>query len=139
MVLVDKSGEIDARVFDKVEELEPAFSTGDFVLVRGNVIAFHGKPQVVIEAVEKLDAGPLDPQEFEPPAAPPDAVPAADRLRPAYVAPRLPSPAARRLTRLTGRGLAAVGAAVMVVGGLLFFVAVPAIARRCGCIRNRAD
>ncbi|MCY1076816.1 3'-5' exoribonuclease YhaM family protein [Archangium lansingense] len=71
VVLVDKSGEIDARVFDKVEPLESTFSTGDFVLVRGNVIAFHGKSQVVIEALEKLDPEPLDPKEFEPPAAPP--------------------------------------------------------------------
>ncbi|HYO66124.1 MAG TPA: HD domain-containing protein [Archangium sp.] len=68
LVLVDKSGEIDARVFDKVEALEPTFSTGDFVLVRGSVIGFHGKSQVVIEALEKLDPEPLDPKEFEPPA-----------------------------------------------------------------------
>ncbi|KFA94316.1 HD domain-containing protein [Archangium violaceum] len=68
VVLVDKSGEIDARVFDKVEALEPTFSPGDYVLVRGNVIGFHGKSQVVIEALEKLDPEPLDPKEFEPPA-----------------------------------------------------------------------
>src|SRR5690242_16662661 len=68
VVLVDKSGEIDARVFDKVDALEPTFSTGDYVLVRGNVIAFHGKSQVAIEALEKLDPEPLDPREFEPPA-----------------------------------------------------------------------
>jgi 3'-5' exoribonuclease len=68
VVLVDKSGEIDARVFDKVEALESTFSTGDYVLVRGSVIGFHGKSQVVIEALEKLDPEPLDPKEFEPPA-----------------------------------------------------------------------
>ncbi len=71
VVLVDKSGEIDARVFDNVEALESTFNVGDYVLVRGNVISFHGKSQVVIEAVEKLDPEPLDPKEFEPPTAPP--------------------------------------------------------------------
>ena len=68
LVLTDKSGEIDARVFDKVEALEPAFAAGDYVLVKGHAIAFHGKTQVVIEALEKLDPEPLDPKEFEPPA-----------------------------------------------------------------------
>ncbi|HZH78076.1 MAG TPA: OB-fold nucleic acid binding domain-containing protein, partial [Archangium sp.] len=73
VVLVDKSGEIDARVFENVEALEPAFNVGDYVLARGNVISFHGKSQVVIEGLEKLDPGPLDPKEFEPPATPPAA------------------------------------------------------------------
>ncbi|ATB47165.1 OB-fold nucleic acid binding domain-containing protein [Corallococcus macrosporus] len=71
--LVDKSGEVDARVFDKVDTLEPLFQPGDFVLVQGNVIQFHGRTQVVVEAVERLDPEPLDPKEFEPPPAPPPA------------------------------------------------------------------
>ncbi|QRK07806.1 HD domain-containing protein [Archangium violaceum] len=86
VVLVDKSGEIDARVFDKVEALEPAFATGDYVLVRGNVIAFHGKVQVVIESLERLDPEPLDPKEFEPPAAPAPA-PAEQAPAPKAAAP----------------------------------------------------
>ncbi|NTX50816.1 OB-fold nucleic acid binding domain-containing protein, partial [Myxococcus sp. CA039A] len=60
MTLVDKSGEVDARVFDKVDALEPAFQSGDFVLVQGNVIQFHGRTQIVVEAVERLDPEPLD-------------------------------------------------------------------------------
>ena len=47
--LVDKSGEVDARIFDKVDALEPVFQPGDFVLVQGNVIQFHGRTQVVVE------------------------------------------------------------------------------------------
>ncbi|NVJ14847.1 OB-fold nucleic acid binding domain-containing protein [Myxococcus sp. AM010] len=71
--LVDKSGEVDARVFDNVDALEPVFQPGDFVLVQGNVIQFHGRSQIVVEAVERLDPEPLDPKEFEPPPAPPAA------------------------------------------------------------------
>jgi 3'-5' exoribonuclease len=70
-VLADKSGEVDARVFERADELDAAFASGDYLLVEGNVIAFHGKPQVVIEKLEKLDPEPLDPKEFEPPPAPP--------------------------------------------------------------------
>jgi len=72
--LVDRTGELDARVFDKVDELESVFAEGDYLLVEGGVIAFHGKPQLVIEKLEKLDPEPLDPAEF---AAPPAA--AADK------------------------------------------------------------
>ncbi|WP_420042693.1 OB-fold nucleic acid binding domain-containing protein [Cystobacter fuscus] len=82
LVLTDKSGEIDARVFDKVDALEPTFSTGDYALVHGHVIAFHGKTQVVIEALEKLDPEPLDPKEFEPPPAPPPRPPPPPRSPP---------------------------------------------------------
>jgi 3'-5' exoribonuclease len=68
--LVDRTGELDARVFDKVDDLEGAFAEGDYLLVEGNVIAFHGKPQLVIEKLEKLDPEPIDPAEFTPgPAA----------------------------------------------------------------------
>jgi 3'-5' exoribonuclease len=74
--LVDRTGELDARVFDKVDELEPTFAEGDYLLVEGNVIAFHGKPQLVIEKLEKLDPEPLDPAEFAPPPAPLGTVPA---------------------------------------------------------------
>jgi len=98
VVLVDKSGEIDARVFDKVEALEPTFSTGDFVLVRGSVIGFHGKSQVVIEALEKLDPEPLDPKEFEPPAreeqpAPKAAAPAREEQAAPKAREEQPAPA----------------------------------------------
>src|SRR3954467_11963767 len=64
--LLDRTGELDARVFDKVDELEGAFAEGDYLLVEGNVIAFHGKPQLVIEKLEKLDPEPIDPVEFTP-------------------------------------------------------------------------
>ncbi|NOK18263.1 HD domain-containing protein [Corallococcus carmarthensis] len=69
--LADKSGTVDARVFDKVDALETVFQSGDYVLVQGSVIVFHGRTQVVVEAVERLDPEPLDPKEFEPPPAPP--------------------------------------------------------------------
>lgn len=69
VTLVDRTGELDARVFEKVDELEPAFAEGDYLLVEGNMIAFHGKPQLVIEKLEKLDPEPIDPAEFTPPPA----------------------------------------------------------------------
>ncbi|WP_338867116.1 3'-5' exoribonuclease YhaM family protein [Myxococcus stipitatus] len=83
MSLADKSGEVDARVFDKVDALEPAFQSGDYVLLTGSVIQFHGRTQIVVETVERLDPEPLDPKEFEPPPAPPPEAKAAAEAKPA--------------------------------------------------------
>ncbi len=81
--LVDKSGEVDARIFDQVDALEPVFQVGDYVLVQGNVISFHGRTQVVVEALERLDPEPLDAKEFEPPPAPPAEAKPAPEAKPA--------------------------------------------------------
>jgi len=69
LVLADRTGEIDARIFDGIEQLEPQFAVGDYVLVQGEVISFHGKPQILISSLERLDPEPIDPKEFEPPHA----------------------------------------------------------------------
>ena len=67
--LGDRTGEVDARVFEQVEALEPTFVVGDYVLVRGHVTQFQGHPQVVLEKVDRLDPEPIDPAEFEVPVA----------------------------------------------------------------------
>ncbi|HSP19913.1 MAG TPA: OB-fold nucleic acid binding domain-containing protein, partial [Myxococcaceae bacterium] len=46
--LGDRTGEVDARVFEQVDALEPAFQAGDLVLVRGHVTQFQGKPQILL-------------------------------------------------------------------------------------------
>jgi len=71
--LVDKTGQIDARVFENVEPAEAAFSTGDYLLVQGKIGMFHGKLQLVIDRLERLDPEPIDPTEFEY-VAPPEPV-----------------------------------------------------------------
>jgi 3'-5' exoribonuclease len=88
--LGDRTGEVDARVFEQVDTIEPTFQTGDLVLVRGHVTQFQGKPQVLLEQVDRLDPEPIDPAEFEvPPAPPPPApsAPAAQSGTPAAVKP----------------------------------------------------
>lgn len=62
--LADKTGEVDARVFDRVAEVEGTFEPNDYILVEGHVITHQGKLQVVIDKLEKLDPEPIDPKEF---------------------------------------------------------------------------
>ena len=73
--LGDRTGEVDARVFEQVDALEPTFQAGDLVLVRGHVTHFQGKPQILLEAVDRLDPEPIDPAEFEVPPPPPAPTP----------------------------------------------------------------
>jgi 3'-5' exoribonuclease len=105
--LGDRTGEVDARVFDRVDAIEPTFQSGDLVLVRGHVTHFQGKPQILIEQVERLDPEPIDPAEFEVPPPAPVPTPAAPSTQPA-AAPAQPR-AAHETPRPTADGARAVG------------------------------
>ncbi len=64
VTLHDKTGAVDARVFENVDAAGAAFAPGDYLLIKGRVGSFHGKTQVVIDALERLDPGPIDAAEF---------------------------------------------------------------------------
>jgi RecG-like helicase len=63
--LCDKSGVVDGRVFDNVDAADAAFQAQDYLLLVAKVGHFHGKPQLVIEQLERLDPTPIDASEFE--------------------------------------------------------------------------
>jgi 3'-5' exoribonuclease len=77
LTLQDRTGEVDARIFENVEAAEAAFAEGDFLLVQGHTITWQKKLQVVIDQLEKLDPTPLDPAEFTPAAPAPESAEAA--------------------------------------------------------------
>ena len=64
--LVDRTGEIEARSFDRVEELAALFEENDLVEVEGLIGSFQGKPQLRVESVAKVDpaAAGLDAADF---------------------------------------------------------------------------
>lgn len=72
LTLQDRTGQVDARVWDRAEEIGALFEQGDRVRIRGQVASFQGKPQITIEELEKVE-GEFDPQEFEftPPTSAP--------------------------------------------------------------------
>ncbi len=99
LTLVDRTGEVDGRVFDNVEAADQAFSPDDYLLVKGKVGQFHGKSQVVIDRLERLDPGPIDAAEFAfTPAPPPEKPAPAAKEHEAAPAPKLHL--SRRLARL---------------------------------------
>ena len=82
--LVDRTGEIEARSFDRVEEFSALFEEKDLVEVEGAIGTFQGKPQLRFESVVKVDpatAG-IDAADFAwvPPPEPrkPEKAPADD-------------------------------------------------------------
>lgn len=54
MSLADKTGTIDARVWDNVEELKAKCETGDYILVQGFVQTFQGRKQLIVSQISKL-------------------------------------------------------------------------------------
>lgn len=64
LTLVDRTGSIDGRVFDNVDAADQAFSVDDYLLVKGKVGQFKGQTQLVVDRLERLDAGPIDAAEF---------------------------------------------------------------------------
>ena len=79
LTLVDRTGEVDGRVFDNVDAADQAFSADDYLLVKGKIGQFHGKSQVVIDRLERLDPGPIDAAEFAFTPAPSVLVSAPER------------------------------------------------------------
>jgi 3'-5' exoribonuclease len=90
--LGDRTGEVDGRVFERVEALENSFQLDDYVLVKGQVVSFHGKPQVIAESLERLDPEPIDASEFAVPVPPIPEAPPPQAARPAFPAPAAAKP-----------------------------------------------
>ena len=53
--LVDRTGEIEARSFDRVDEFSALFEERDLVEVEGAIGSFQGKPQLRFESIVKVD------------------------------------------------------------------------------------
>lgn len=64
--LMDKSGDIDAKLWDNVELLDKQFDKDDFVSVRGKASVYMNKMQVVIAEIARLNEEELSLADFLP-------------------------------------------------------------------------
>lgn len=69
--LMDRSGEIEGRVWDRVEELSGRFDKDDFVRVAGKASVYLGKMQLVVQRLEKIDEQDVDLGDYLPVSARP--------------------------------------------------------------------
>ena len=67
ITLRDRTGDLDARIWEQTEERDAKFAKGDLVLVDGPVTTFQGRIQLKIDSIEKASPEGLDLAEFAPP------------------------------------------------------------------------
>ena len=60
LLLADRTGELDAKMWDNVAEVIDAFDRDDFVRVKGLVQIFHNRPQMTIHKVRRMDDKEID-------------------------------------------------------------------------------
>ena len=67
--LLDRSGEIEARVWDRADDLARGFDKNDFVRVRGQATLFQGKIQIRVQDVIRVDEAKVAAEDFLPKSA----------------------------------------------------------------------
>lgn len=60
LMLADRTGELDARMFDNVAEVVDSFDRDDFVKVKGLVQVFHNRPQLTIHKLRRMDDSEIE-------------------------------------------------------------------------------
>lgn len=66
LLLGDRTGEIEAKMWDNVAEVMETFDRDDFVRVKGLIRIYNNRPQFTIEKVQRVDPALVDPTDFFP-------------------------------------------------------------------------
>ncbi len=66
LLLGDRTGELDAKMWDNVAEVMDDFDRDDFVLVKGIIQIFHNRPQLTIHKVRRMDDSEIDFSDYFP-------------------------------------------------------------------------
>lgn len=66
LILGDRTGELDAKMWDNIEEIQESFDRDDFVKVRGVVVMFRNRPQLQIHKLRRMDERDIEMGEFLP-------------------------------------------------------------------------
>src|SRR5579884_1105342 len=66
LLLGDRTGEIDAKMWDNVAEVMDTFDRDDFVKVKGLLQIFHNRPQLTIHKMMRLSDSDVDPTDYFP-------------------------------------------------------------------------
>ena len=67
--LIDRTGDIEARVWERAEDLSRGFDRNDFVRVRGHATLYQGKMQLRVQDVMRVDESKIAPEDFLPNSA----------------------------------------------------------------------
>ena len=64
--LMDCTGEVEGRIWERVDEMSARFSKDDFVRVAGKASVYMGKMQLVLQELERLEESLVDLTDFLP-------------------------------------------------------------------------
>ena len=67
--LLDRSGEIEGRVWDRADDLARGFEKNDFVRVRGQATFYQGKIQIRVQDVSRVEESKVAAEDFLPKSA----------------------------------------------------------------------
>jgi len=66
LVLMDRSGDVEAKMWDNVAEVVETFERDDFVRVRGQTVAYQGKTQLTVHSLQRISDEDVDIADFLP-------------------------------------------------------------------------
>jgi 3'-5' exoribonuclease len=66
LLLADRTGELDAKMFDNVNDALDEFDRDDFVKVKGLIQIFHNRPQLTIHKVRRMDDSEIEFADYFP-------------------------------------------------------------------------
>lgn len=66
LIISDRTGDMDARIWDNAEALSSKFEAGQFVKLKGDVRSHQGKLQLAITVIERLDTRSINIYDFFP-------------------------------------------------------------------------
>ncbi len=69
LALADKTGELDAKMWDNVDQVHSTFHRDDFIKVKGAVQVFRNKPQLTLHKLRRLEDREVDLADFFPRSA----------------------------------------------------------------------
>jgi len=64
--LGDRTGDLDAKMWDNVAEVMEAFDRDDFVKVKGLVQIYHNRPQLTVHKLRRMDESEVDFADYFP-------------------------------------------------------------------------
>ena len=66
LVLGDRTGDLDAKMWDNVAEVMGTFERDDFVRVKGILQIYNNRPQFTVHKIQRLDDAAVNPADFFP-------------------------------------------------------------------------
>ncbi|MFB3814821.1 MAG: 3'-5' exoribonuclease YhaM family protein [Terriglobales bacterium] len=66
IVLCDRTGQIEAKMWDNIQQFVDKFEADDVVTVKGYVNRFNGRPQLIIQTIVRADPATVDFGDFLP-------------------------------------------------------------------------